>query len=94
MNSLIEEFHSLYGEELDVTLEECALICTAPFKLVKEVLSKSLFKSIRLQYFGVFEVSSSRVKYSKQSLSESYAKGNISEEKYKNRLKTLENYGG
>lgn len=62
MSNLIEEFYNVEGKNYNVSLEECKLICNAPFKFVKEILGRGILKNIRLQYFGVFEVSSSRVK--------------------------------
>jgi len=92
MNNLIEEFYNIKGKNYSVSIEECKLICNSPFKFVKEILNRGILKNIRLQYFGVFEVSSSRVKYSKKSLEESYAKGLIPEKRYKERKEVLNNY--
>lgn len=90
--NLIEEFYNTVGKEHDLTLEECKLVCTSPFKLVKEVLSRGLLKDIRLQYFGVFEVVPARVKYSLARLKESYSKGTISEKRFTERREILESY--
>ena len=92
MSTLIEEFYNVEGKNYNVSLEECKLICNAPFKFVKEILGRGILKNIRLQYFGVFEVSSSRVKYSRKTLEENYNKGLISEKRYKERKEILENY--
>ena len=92
MSNLIEEFYNAEGKDYNISLEECKLICNSPFKFVKEILGRGILKNIRLQYFGVFEVSSSRVKYSKKTLEENYNKGLISEKRYKERKETLNNY--
>ena len=90
--NLIEEFYQEEGHKHSITLEECKLICSSPFKLVKEVFTRGLLKNIRLQYFAVFEIVPGRVKYSLKNLEESYAKGNISEERYNKRKLILSNY--
>lgn len=90
---LIEEFYKEEGYKYDISIEECKLVCSAPFKIIKEVLSRGLLKNIRLQYFATFEVSSSRVKYNLKSLEESYSNGNISEERYNKRKEILSSYG-
>ena len=89
---VIEQFYQEEGYKFGISLEECKLICTAPFKLVKEVMSRGLLRDIRLQYFGVFEVSGSRVKYNLKSLEESYSNGTISEERYNKRKEILTSY--
>jgi hypothetical protein len=92
MSNLIEEFYNIEGKNYNISLEECKLICNSPFKFVKEIFSRGMLKNIRLQYFGVFEVSSSRVKYSSKTLEESYTKGLISEKRYKERKEILDKY--
>lgn len=94
MTNLIEKFYNSEAHKYDITLEECKLICNSPFKFVKEILNSGILKNIRLQYFGVFEASSSRIKYSKKNLEESYNKGNISEKRYAMRKKLLDRYEG
>lgn len=89
---VIEQFYQEEGYKYGISLEECKLICTAPFKLVKEVMSRGLLRNIRLQYFGVFEVSGSRVKYNLKSLEENYKNGTISEERYNKRKEILTSY--
>lgn len=89
---VIEQFYQEEGYKFGISLEECKLICTAPFKLIKEVMSRGLLRDIRLQYFGVFEVSGSRVKYNLKSLEESYKNGTISEERYNKRKEILTSY--
>ena len=92
MNKLVENFYNIEGKKYNITLEECNLICTAPFRFIKEVLNRGLLKNIRLQYFGIFKVSSSRVKHTLKSLEESYQKDLISEKRYEERKEILKNY--
>ena len=90
--NLIEQFHKEEGSKYDITLEECKLICSSPFKLIKEVLSRGLLKNIRLQYFGTFEVLGRRVHYSLQSLERNYQENKISEKRYLEKKEILERY--
>jgi len=92
MSNLIEDFYETIKHKYPITLEECKVICSAPFKFVKEILNRNLFKNIRLQYFGVFTVSSSRLGYSIKSLEESYKKGLIPKSRYEERMKVLTSY--
>ena len=94
MADLIEEFYEetkhLYPS---ISLSEYRNICNSPFKFTKEVINRGTLKNIRFQYFGVFEVMSSRVKYSLKTLEENYKSKKITEERYNKRKKILENYG-
>lgn len=90
--SLIKEFHKEKGEELGISLELCEEVCKSPFIFVKEVMNSGILKNIRFKYLGLFEVSASRVKYSKKTLEEKYAKGLVSEKRYQERIKVLSNY--
>lgn len=92
MNDLIEEFYNVEGKNYDISLEECNLICGSPFKFIKEILNRGLLKSIRLQYFGVFEISQNKIKYSKKNLEEGYNKGTILESRYLKRKEVLDRY--
>ena len=94
MADLIEEFYEetkhLYPS---ISLSEYRNICNSPFKFTKEVINRGTLKNIRFQYFGVFEVMSSRVKYSLKTLEENYKSKKITEERYNKRKEILENYG-
>ena len=63
-----------------------------PFKFLKKIISSGILKNIRLQYLGTFEVSKNRVNYSKKMLQENYDNNVISEVRYKDRMKVLNNY--
>ena len=92
--TLIEEFYEENKHKYsDIPLSEFTSICNSPFKFIREVINRGLLKNIRLQYFGVFEVMPSRVKYSLQSLENNYTKGVVSEKRYKERKEILERYG-
>jgi len=91
--SNIEQYYEQVREQYpNIDLEHFKVICTAPFKQVKKVMSSGVLRNIRLQFLGVFEVSQSRVKYSKRSLQANYDNGLISEKRYTERMKVLNSY--
>ena len=78
MSDVIEEFYKQQEQIHDsISLSEFRLICNSPFKFTKEVINRGTLKNIRLQYFGVFEVSPSRVKYSLKNLEENFKEKKI-----------------
>lgn len=88
----VEEYWEEVKDQYDVSFEEFKIICRSPFKFVKEVMSSGILKNIRLKYFGVFEVSKSRVNYCKKSLQKNYDKGLVSKKHYNKRMEILNNY--
>ena len=94
MTDLIEEFYEetkhLYP---NLSISEYRIICNSPFSFAKQIINRGTLKDIRFQYFGVFEVMSSRVKYSLKTLENNYETGKITEERYNKRKNILENYG-
>ena len=93
MSDVIEEFYKQQEHLHDnISLDELRIICNSPFKFTKEVINRGTLKNIRLQYFGVFEVSPSRVKYSLKTLEENYKEGKITKERYNKRKEILEKY--
>lgn len=93
MSDVIEKFYeqekSIYP---DLPLTEFKLICNSPFKFTKEVINRGTLKNVRLQYFGIFEVMPSRVKYSLKTLENNYETGKITEERYNKRKEILDKY--
>ena len=93
MADLVEEFYEeIKNTYPDIPLNEFRIICNSPFKFIKEVINRGVLKNVRLQYFGVFEVMPSRVKYSLQSLENNFKDNKISEKRYLERKEVLENY--
>lgn len=93
LSNNIEEYYNTIKEDYpELTLQECKLICSSPFKFTKEVMSRGLLRNVRLKYFARFEVSPSRVKYNKKQLQENYDNNVISQQRYLDRLKVLNNY--
>ena len=93
MADLIEEFYEeVKNTYPDISLNEFRIICNSPFKFIKEVINRGVLKNVRLQYFGVFEVMPSRVKYSLKTLENNYKTGKITEERYNKRKEILERY--
>ena len=94
MADLVEEFYEeIKNTYPDISLNEFRIICNSPFKFTKEVINRGTLKNVRLQYFGIFEVMPSRVKYSLKTLENNYKTGKITEERYNKRKEILENYG-
>ena len=94
MTDLIEEFY----EEVkhiypDLSINEFRIICNSPFSFAKQVINRGTLKNVRFQYFGVFEVMPSRVKYSLKTLEENFKNNKISEDRYLKRKAILERYG-
>ena len=93
MVDLIEEFYEENKHTYpDLSISEFRLICNSPFSFVKQVINRGVLKNIRFQYFGVFEVMSSRVKYSLKTLEENFKNNKISEDRYLKRKAILERY--
>ena len=93
MADLVEEFYEeIKNTYPDISLNEFRIICNSPFKFTKEVINRGILKNIRLQYFGVFEVMPSRVKYSLKTLENNYKTGKITEERYNKRKEILKAY--
>ena len=94
MSDIIEKFYEQEKSSYpDLSLTEFKLICNSPFKFTKEVINRGTLKNVRLQYFGIFEVMPSRVKYSLKTLENNYETGKITEERYNKRKEILDNYG-
>ena len=93
MADLVEEFYEeIKNTYPDISLNEFRIICNSPFKFIKEVINRGVLKNVRLQYFGVFEVMPSRVKYSLKTLENNYKTGKITEERYNKRKEILKAY--
>lgn len=91
--SSVEEYYEIVKDQYDIDLNHFKLICTAPFKLLKEVMSKGFLKNIRFQYFGTFEVSKGRVEFYSKNLKKAYEQGYLTKEKYEEKLKMYQDYG-
>ena len=93
MTDLIGEFYEetkhLYP---NLSVNEYRIICNSPFSFVKQVINRGTLRNIRFQYFGVFEVMPSRVKYSLKTLEENFKTKKITEDRYNKRKEILEAY--
>ena len=93
MTDLIGEFYEetkhLYP---NLSINEYRIICNSPFSFVKQVINRGTLRNIRFQYFGVFEVMHSRVKYSLKTLEENFKAKKITEDMYNKRKEILEAY--
>ena len=93
MTDLIEEFYEetkhLYP---NLSISEYKIICNSPFSFAKQIINRGTLRNIRFQYFGVFEVMPSRVKYSLKTLEENFKSKKITEDRYNKRKEILEAY--
>jgi hypothetical protein len=88
----IEEYYNNSEDKDVIPFEEFKLMCITPFKMVRKTFTSGNLIDIRLQYFGVFEVSTSRIKYSKRMVEQNYNNKLISEKKYNERMSVLNSY--
>lgn len=94
---LMEEFYSTVKDEFpDVDFEQLKDICFGPWRFVKQEMESGELPSIRLKYFGTFQVYPGRCNNMLYHLQNRFNKGLITEEfylKYKtmieNRLKNI-----
>lgn len=91
-SNIVEEYWEEVKDQYDIDFKEFKKICNNIFSFVREIISSGIGKSIRVKYLGVFEVSKSRVKYSKIALKSNLDKGLISTERYNKRIEILNNY--
>ena len=84
--------HSVLASKYKLPQNVIEVICNSPFKFTKEVINRGTLRNIRFQYFGVFEVMPSRVKYSLKTLEENFKANKITGERYNKRKEILENY--
>ena len=93
MADLIEEFYETEKHSYpNLSINEFRNICNSPFKFTKQVINRGTLRNIRFQYFGVFEVMPSRVKYSLKTLTENFKSNKITEDRYNKRKEILEAY--
>lgn len=88
----IEEYYNEVKDQYDIDLEHFKFICNTPFRFVKKIMSSGVLSNIRIQYLGTFEVSPSRVRFSKKSTQENYDLNLISKVKYESKMKILNSY--
>jgi len=86
-----EDIVNKFKEEcnIDIPKEELQLICSSPFRFLKDNISNGVLKNVRFKYLGVFEVNKPMVKYSKKTLEDKYSKGLVTEKRYNERIKIL-----
>lgn len=95
---LMEEFHSTVKNEFpNIDFEQLKDICFGPWRFLKDEMESGNLPTVRLKYFGTFQVYPGRCNNMLYHLKNKFEKGLITEEfynKYKtmieNRLKNLE----
>lgn len=93
-NKLIQDFYDehIKKEYPDITEKEAELICTAPFKMLKEVISSGTMKDVRFKFLGIFKIEERKVKYTRKNLQVLLEKGAITEEYLEKRIEILDRY--
>ena len=86
---LVDEFKSTLGEDFDIDNTELQLICSSPFRFLKERIMEGTLKDVKFKYLGKFEVNIPMIKYSKKTLEEKFKSGEVTEERYLKRMKIL-----
>lgn len=74
----------------DLTKEEIKLICTAQFKLVKEVITSGNLEPVRIKSLGSFQVFPSTVKTMRKKYD--IVKHRMSEQDYNRIITMINNY--
>lgn len=86
---LVEEFKSTLTEDLNISSKELQLVCSSPFRFLKERIMEGTLKDVKFKYLGKFEVNMPMIKYSKKTLEKKFESGEITEERYIKRMKIL-----
>ena len=88
----IEEYYNEVKDQYNIDLEHFKFICNTPFRFVKKVMSSGILSNIRIQYLGTFEVSPSRVNFTRKTIQENYDNNLISKTRYEYKMKILNSY--
>lgn len=92
MNALIQKFHKTHPKASNLSKEECELVCSSAFRMIKETIEAGIFTNIRLKYFGLIQVSKPRIIYAKKQASANLEKGLITKEMYDKKMEILNKY--
>lgn len=72
-DKLIAEFHKLNKDKYpDIDLEQAKEICNGPWKFIKQEMESGELPTIRLKYFGTFQVYQGRAKNMLDKLKERF----------------------
>ncbi len=88
-SSIVNSYWEKVKGNYDIEEKEFSNVCMNVFTFIRESISTGKGKNIRIKYLGVFEVSKSRVKYSKLALAENLEKGVITQEHFNKRMEVL-----
>lgn len=89
---LFKEFFEKEGHKFpNVSFSRMRKILTSPWKLIKEEMESGSLNSIRLTYFGVFEVKKGTIREIEKLNKRRLKKGEITEEEFNEMKKTLDN---
>lgn len=90
---LIEEFYNKKKEEYpNLSLEQMKDICFGPWKFLKDEMESGELPTVRLKYFGTFQVYKGRAEFMLRNLKERFEANKITEKQYFKLKKMLEKF--
>lgn len=88
----IEEYYEEVKDQYNIDLEHFKFICGTPFRFARRIISSGILDSMRIQYLGTFEPVGARVKYFRRVIEEKFQKGEITKERYEQKIKMFDTY--
>lgn len=89
----IDTFQEKIKEQYpDITREQLKEICSGPFQMLKNEMTKGSFKAIRFQFFGMFVVYPKNINDILQRMTKNFEKGLIPEDNFNKQKKILTDY--
>ena len=93
---LLAEFYETlkkeYGEDFTLGVQDVKDIITAPFGMLKKVISSGLLTPVRFTGFALFFVYPKKIKAELKSLQERHKKGNLSQNSYEKYSSAFETF--
>lgn len=90
---LQEEFHESIREEYpDLTSDQIRDITFGPWRHLRVLMSSGSLQPMRIKYFGIFRVLTSRAKFMLMNMTSKYEAGNLSTEEFEEYKLMIEKY--
>jgi len=82
-DELIEEFYNKKREEYpNLSLEQMKDICFSPWKFLKDEMESGELPTVRLKYFGTFQVYKGRAEFMLRNLKERFEENKVTKKQY------------